>query len=187
MVESLLRLSASATTFRRALLRFARFHPIFDDCRRLASETVGDASVLFQTSRQQIAVLEACDLGRSAVSFDAQFAPPRYRRASRPGWLGRRTAAPERLDEFAQRLLVHVGNGDIGEVRIRPARDMVAVDRFDSACPRGRPWRRAAARSPRQRARCAGKRGSASGPCPRWSRARPPAGSPPARDRRWFR
>jgi hypothetical protein len=35
--------------------------------------------------------------------------------ASGPGGLGRGAAStPERLDEFAERLLVHVGNGDIG-------------------------------------------------------------------------
>ena len=59
---------------------------------------------------------------------------------SRPGWLGRRASAvPERLDEFAERLLVHVGNGDIDEVRVGPARDVVAIDRFDSACPTADP------------------------------------------------
>src|SRR3984957_12462740 len=41
----------------------------------------------------------------------------------------------ERCDKIRERLLVHVGNGHIGEVRIRPAGDMVAVDRFDSASP----------------------------------------------------
>src|ERR1700686_3512606 len=52
------------------------------------------------------------------------------------GWLGRSPApTPENLDEFAERLLVHVGNGDIGKVRVGPADDVVAVDRFDSACP----------------------------------------------------
>src|SRR5580692_12996710 len=57
---------------------------------------------------------------------------------SRLGGLGRWAAATaKRLDEFAERFLVHVGNGDIGEVRIRPARDVVAVDRFYSACPAG--------------------------------------------------
>ena len=58
--------------------------------------------------------------------------------ASRPSRLGRRSAStPERVDEFAERLLVHVGNSDIGEVRVGPAGDVVAVDRFDSACPTG--------------------------------------------------
>ena len=57
-------------------------------------------------------------------------------RASRLGGLGRWTSATaERFNEFAERLLVHVGNGDIGEVRIRPARDMIAVERLDPACP----------------------------------------------------
>ena len=40
---------------------------------------------------------------------------------------------PERLDEFAERLLIHVGNGDIGEVRVGPAGDVIAIDRFDAA------------------------------------------------------
>src|SRR4029077_3110365 len=41
----------------------------------------------------------------------------------------------ERCDKIRERLLVHVGNGDVSEVRIRPARDMIAVERFDAACP----------------------------------------------------
>ena len=47
---------------------------------------------------------------------------------------------PERLNEIGQGPLVHVGDGDVGEVRVRPARDVVAVDRLDtarSARPRG--------------------------------------------------
>src|ERR1700679_193786 len=54
--------------------------------------------------------------------------------ASGLGWLGRwTTAAPKHLDEFAERFLIHVGNGDIGEIRVRPAGDVVAVDCFGSA------------------------------------------------------
>src|ERR1700733_2889872 len=57
------------------------------------------------------------------------------------GGLGRgATSASERLDELAERLLVHVGNGDIGKARVRPARDVIAIDRFDCA-GRARPAR----------------------------------------------
>src|SRR3984957_15127508 len=43
----------------------------------------------------------------------------------------------ERLNEIRERLLVHVGNGDIGEIRVGPAGDMVAVNRFYAAYSAG--------------------------------------------------
>ena len=69
---------------------------------------------------------------------DGSLAPSARATVSRTGGLGRgATPASERLDELAERLLVHVGNGDIREARVRPARDVIAVDRFDPACPAG--------------------------------------------------
>ena len=58
--------------------------------------------------------------------------------ALRPRRLGRRgSAAPERRDKIRERLLVHVGNGDIGEIRVGPADDMITVERFYAAGPAG--------------------------------------------------
>ena len=75
-------------------------------------------------------------ISRLAIWWRSTRAPKPFAQSSPEAYQGRlgrsASAMPERCYEFGERRLVHVGHCNISQVRVSPARDVVAVDRFDA-------------------------------------------------------